>query len=109
MASAPNLEPSSAPVSNTANVCIVTGTGVNGNGTATCAASAVNKLKATTSATPRAQSIGASKAPANVSTLAFWFIKKSGVWSLESGVWSQRQKRDSVLTPDSRLQTPDLN
>src|SRR5215216_3961397 len=31
---------------------------------------------------------------------------KEEVWSLESGVWSQRQER--VLTSDSRLQTPDL-
>src|SRR5215213_4306863 len=30
-----------------------------------------------------------------------------GVWSLESGVWSQG-RRSAALTPDSRLQTPDL-
>src|SRR2546423_3325000 len=32
---------------------------------------------------------------------------QKGVWSLESGVESQRLKRDLLLTPDSRLQTPD--
>src|SRR5207248_11062322 len=30
------------------------------------------------------------------------------VWSLESGVWSQKTKPFQLLTPDSRLQTPDF-
>src|SRR5205085_11629260 len=38
--------------------------------------------------------------------LNIFFSEK--VWSLESGVWSQRPKAFLLLTPDSRLQTPDF-
>src|SRR5207245_5439552 len=44
MVAAPNRLPSSAPVSSTANVCPVIGTGVNGSGMAIFAISAVKRL-----------------------------------------------------------------
>jgi hypothetical protein len=51
----------------------VTGTGVHGSGTTTCAESAINRLKATTSAARFTQSTGASTAPLKVSALAYVF------------------------------------
>src|SRR6266849_7538819 len=51
-AAAPRRVPSTIPTINTASGDIVSGTGVNGSGIATCAASAMNALPATTSATP---------------------------------------------------------
>ena len=47
---APALEPSAAPASKTAKVWPVTGTGVNGRGTRTWAAAAVNNANPTTRA-----------------------------------------------------------
>jgi len=58
-------EPSKAPVSNTAKVCAVIGTGP--TGITICAASAVSKLKTTASETERVQSSGASAALMSVS------------------------------------------
>ena len=57
---APSRDPSNAPVSNTANVWPVIGTGP--MGITICAARAVSKLNATTSETERVQSMGASAA-----------------------------------------------
>src|ERR1700694_3895426 len=68
IASAPRREPSSAPVSNTANVW--PGIGIGPIGITTCAAAAVSKLKPITRPTCRTKSSGARATPNNVSFFA---------------------------------------
>src|SRR5712691_1103017 len=57
---APRREPRAAPMSSTANVCAVTGTGLKGSGTAMRAASAMSALPATTAPTMAGQ-VGATR------------------------------------------------
>src|SRR6185503_19786030 len=71
-ATAPNREPSNAPVSNTAKLCPVIGIGP--IWIENCAAAAMNKLKTITNPAERTESSGASAASINVSALAYELI-----------------------------------